>query len=204
VALAELGARVVAIDASGNMIGAARSLATQRRVSVESFVMRMEDLSGLRPREFDLAICLGNSLSLLPDVETVIEVLKHTLSLLSSGGKLVFQVLNFEEIRRTGFWSFPPRMAIALTGEKLIFNRFFDHDDRGLASDLILLALRKSRQKWSAQVLSQRVLNLNGDRVRDCLVRAGFKEHELFGDFKRNPLDRANDRNIVVVAESAE
>lgn len=200
VALAKAGAEPLGIDRSPVMVQSAKALAVREAVSAEFLLMDMQDLIGLGRQGFGLAICLGNSLSLLPDIDAVLRVLKSVRSLLAAGGCFVLQVLNFDEIRRTRFQFFPAKQGLTPEGKKLVFMRFFNHGSPDGVSELVMVSLKQSGRRWQSYVSTQQVLNLNRTVIEDCLRGAGFESFELFGDYNHTPLNPETDRNIVAIA----
>jgi SAM-dependent methyltransferase len=87
---AEHGADVTACDLSPGMIRRAEAKRPHPRIVYEVADMRTPP-SG----PFGLALCLGNSLSLLPGHEDVRDCFKHTAAVLVPGGCFVLQLLNY-------------------------------------------------------------------------------------------------------------
>ena len=88
--MAESGAEVIALDMSVWMIAYAR--ANRPHPSVAYGVGDMRCLGG---GPWDLALCLGNSLSLLPAVEDLSRVFQGVASALVPGGLFLMQLLNY-------------------------------------------------------------------------------------------------------------
>jgi 2-polyprenyl-3-methyl-5-hydroxy-6-metoxy-1,4-benzoquinol methylase len=99
VAMASEGAHVVGFDSSPMMIASARKLAETNNVDPQFMVTNMEELGTAIQGKFDLVICLGNSLALLPTHEALNRILSDVSSLLSENGAFICQVLNFKEIK---------------------------------------------------------------------------------------------------------
>lgn len=197
-AMAEIGAKVVGIDLSRAMLSEASRNTEERRDRVSLVMMDMRDLDCFRPESFDLCICLGNSLALLNDIDSVRKVLYAVANLLSEGGKLVVQVLNFDEIDASGFRHYPPREGEG-DGIKWLFYRFLEHDCKD-HSTLIMVALRRRRGRWRAQVAQQRILKLNQKILTDLLLEAGLRNIAVYADFDGSPFLVADSRNMIVVA----
>ncbi|NWF95666.1 MAG: class I SAM-dependent methyltransferase [Candidatus Thorarchaeota archaeon] len=204
VALASRGFEVVGLDSSHVMLSAAAELVRREGVSVRLIESRMEDLHSLRLGKFNLVLCLGNSLALLPDQYTLTEVLVAIEKSLAPGGTLLFQVLNFEEIRFSKFDSFPLKRGVTPTGEEVVFARFFDHSgSRGL-STLVFSAMRKTGDCWASEVRCQHVLNLDRGILERLLRQTGFKRISWTADYEGSVFEPQRSRDLVVVASRDE
>jgi SAM-dependent methyltransferase len=200
IALAENTHSVTGFDNSQSMIAAARALAKQKGVAVKFFKADMLDFSRKVDTSFNLAICLGNSLALLPSFEDVIQVIKQVYVQLDEDGVFIFQILNFEEILKSGFKFFPMKIGQIKTGEDVVFSRFFDHslsDDRSL---LVLTSYIKTAGNWSAHVSQQPVLHLRHDWITKVLNDTGFTRYELFGDYAESSFESNSHRSLITEA----
>lgn len=199
VALASHGADVVGFDKSPHMIQAANAIAKKEGVAPRFIIADMIDFQKTIVGKFDLIICLGNSLALLEDLDTVSRVLSSVFSKMSSESAFVCQVLNFDEIRKSGFRYFPFKRSSTHSGEEVVFARFFDHDD-AQSSTLLLSAFIKKTKGWTSTVSTQKVLHLNQSNLDKALRTAGFTRIEMFSDYEGKSFVTMRDRNLVIRA----
>ena len=199
VALASLGCQVVAFDASERMITAARNHARDSKVEVEFQIADMQSFSSVVEGLFDVVLCLGNSLALLPNIEVLHNVVEAVHSVLSPSGSFIFQVLNFEEILNSGFRFFPIKGGKTATGDEVVFSRFYEHSDKHW-STLVATSFSKRGIDWETAISTQRVLHTNKDMVKKALTNAGFKNFDFFSDYYKNELVPDRSRNLVVWA----
>jgi len=87
---AQLGADVTALDVSADMIAHAERHRPHARIQYD-----VGDMRKLHGGPWDLAVCLGNSLSLMPSAAERAQVLKRVAQSLSSGGVFLVQILNY-------------------------------------------------------------------------------------------------------------
>ena len=88
---AELGAsQVSAFDLSEDMVAYAREHRPHPAIDYQS-----GDMRSLRGGPWDLIVCLGNSLALLPSAEAITAAFAAVSQTLSPGGLFLLQVLNF-------------------------------------------------------------------------------------------------------------
>jgi len=199
-AFAEEGHTVTGIDASEAMVHFAKQLAKERELEVDFRVVNMLDIRETARNMFDLIICLGNSLALLPSFDDLQQVFSSISSLLDDDGSLVFQVLNFDEILSSRFTYFPLKGGTTLNGKGVIFGRFYEHHENKNYSTLVAASFLREGTNWSAQISTHKVLHLNEARIRSLLDSAGFKEVTIYSDYQSREFSPSSDRNMVVRA----
>ena len=198
VAFALEGANVVGIDNSEVMISRAKEHAVSNGVSPEFVFGEMAEFQLLTTGKFDLIICLGNSLALLDDLNTLEKVLSSVCNSLNDDGVFVAQVLNFEEIHRTGFRFFPQKGGKMDTGDDVVFSRFYEHSDPPNSSTLVMSAQMKVKGEWTSLVSTQKVLNLNSNLLKRYLAQVGFQETRFYSDYSESLFVGSDDRNMVI------
>jgi SAM-dependent methyltransferase len=199
VALAAKGHKILGIDSSMAMIDAARTLAQKKGVNVEFDVTSMEDFGDSRDK-FDLVICLGNSLALLPSFNVLLKVVRKISIALRKDGIFILQVLNFKEIETSGFSVFPSKRGKTSSGKDVVFSRFFDHSDSKDTTTLVLSSLVKTDSRWDPIVSTQEVLRLDKSRLHQMLKEGRFSNIEYYGDYKENPFLDLDSRSLVIRA----
>ena len=90
---AEVGAHVSAFDLSPEMIAHA-----QTHRSHQNITYAQGDMRHPQGGPWDLAVCLGNSLSLLPTLADIERTLSNTHAALAPGGLFLLQVLNYARL----------------------------------------------------------------------------------------------------------
>ncbi|TFG98610.1 class I SAM-dependent methyltransferase [Candidatus Thorarchaeota archaeon] len=198
VSLANYGAEVIGIDSSKSMVQAAEIHAKEKGVTPIFIVADMESIKATVEGPFDLIICLGNSLALVNDVDTLKQVVKDVFTLLKDGGSFVAQVLNFEEIHWTGFRNFPMKTGKLSNGEEITFARLFEHSDYPFSSTLVMSAFRKQEGAWTSEVSTQKVLNLKYDKMKSILQEASFSSVDIFSDYAKGSFEKKDDRSMVI------
>jgi len=200
IALAKRDIEVIGFDNSPMMIKIARELADNEGAKPKFLIEDMRRVERVVNPGFNLIICLGNSLALLPTQDAVRKVLSSVYSLLSPGGSFVFQVLNFEEIRKSGFRFFPLKEGITKKGEPVVFMRFFDHSDCPAVSTLVMTGLVRTHGEWSCQASTLQVLNLDSEYLFSILSSNGFAEIKTFSEYRGTPFSKSASRDLIVVA----
>ncbi len=145
IALAKLGYEVSGSDGSPGMIEQAELAIRRTNVRVPLTCCTWEDLPAHVTGPFDLVFCLGNSIGHTRNGEEMFRSLQGMRAVLRSGGKLVIDSRNWEQIRKEKprftpcqwrerfgqrclpiyVWNFPERFEDAHTIEVLLI---FDTD----------------------------------------------------------------------------
>jgi SAM-dependent methyltransferase len=196
--LAGNGHTVVGLDSSDAMVGYAEQLARERSLDAKFIVSDMRNVRESVEPEFNLIICLGNSFALLPSYESLQRVLSNLAELLKVDGHLLFQVLNFEEILSTQFRFFPLKGGVTFNGNQVIFGRFYEHHAN--YSTLVASSFIKEETRWSTQISTHQILQLNNERIRSLLLSAGFKDVVIHSNYQGREFSPLKDRNMVVRA----
>ena len=197
--LASQGYDVTGLDLSPQMIEAAQYHAKETGVSVHFLVADMRQTKEIVEGQFDLIICLGNSLALLPDLSDLQQTVSNVYQLLTKGGNFVSQVLNFQEIRQTGFRYFPMKSGQTKDGNEVIFVRFFEPliDER--STRLIFLGIIKSKSDWQTKLSSHQVLQLDKPILESTLRNAGLSEMTFYQDYDKTPFNKQKSRNLITL-----
>ncbi len=151
----------------------------------------------VRPAEpFDVAVCVGNSLSLASDLEVVHRALHEMMSAVRPGGLVVIQVMNL--------WRLPDgpcqwqkcRRSVIEGEEVLIIKGVHRAASRGFV-DLIVTPLAKVRMHSDTAVL----IGLEAPDLQRALYGENARTVEYFGSYRQEPYDRETSGDLIVVAE---
>jgi 2-polyprenyl-3-methyl-5-hydroxy-6-metoxy-1,4-benzoquinol methylase len=201
VELAELGYTVDAFDTSSMMVDAAEELAQTRGVTISIAVDNMLRISETYQDPYDLILCLGNSLALLPSFQDIAKVIGMVSSLLSPTGVFVCQTLNFDEIAASGFSHFEPKTGNLRTGEEVVFKRRFDHSQGDATHTILVLSSAiKQHDEWSESTSHQKVLRVNRPVLLDILEESGFEHIEIYSSYAGDSFDFITSRSLIVRA----
>ncbi|MFX1341318.1 MAG: class I SAM-dependent methyltransferase [Promethearchaeota archaeon] len=199
VALAAQGHEVTGLDLSPQMIEAAKHHAKEKGVVAQFFLADMRQMTALLECPFDLIICLGNSLALLPTLTDVQHTLTDIHQLLIDGGLFVSQTLNFEEIRQTGFRFFPLKSGQTKDGKEVVFARFFEPEKTDESRLLVFLSITRTESGWQPTLSSQQVLQLSKPIIQSALHEAGFKHLVFYQDYNERPFNPKQSRNLISI-----
>ncbi len=149
------------------------------------------------PGGFDAAVCLGNSLALLPDERAVVDAAQSLWAAIRPGGRMIAQVINFERLPDG-----PPQWQKCLQaalpqGERLLVKGVQRCGGRAFVH--LIAASLDRRPQWESTC--SELLALKAERWRQLLHRAGMTDCRLFGDYEGNPFEPETSPDVILVAD---
>lgn len=130
---------------------------------------------------FDTVICFGNTLVHLLSDNDVRKFIKSAFKVLSTEGKLVIQILNYEYILENQIKSLP-----LIDNEQVRFERNYQFgDESGLIDFNTKLTVKSTGQEIKN---STKLYAIRQNKLQELLEEAGFSSIEFFGSFNREPL----------------
>lgn len=191
---AERGAQVDAFDLSAEMI--AHATATRPHPGIR---YRTGDLRDPQGGPWDLALCLGNSLSLLPSRGGLARSLERLRAHMAPGGLYLIQMINYagaaqrEPVHRvvrktTGGIQVTAVKSLVPQGESMLLSLAFyamqGREHESVAESAILLALRREELTALAEA-------------------AGWRVSDTYGAFDRSPYDPGTSPDLILLLENA-
>lgn len=194
IALAQLGVKVVATDISAGMLALARRHAVDFKVEVDWLEAPMQELSGRVQGPFDMLYCLGNSLPHLLYADVLVDTLKGFRQLLTPGGHLLVQLVNYERILKE-----KQRIIAIHKQDSEEFIRFYDYEPPFVNFNILQI-------DWSAdqpvhKIDTTRLFPYRLPDLERALIAARFSKWRIFGDMSARPYDPDKSANLVIVAE---
>ncbi len=175
-----MGCKVTGIDLDEQMINLARAKVRDQKCRFEVGDMRhvrevcAED-------EYDLVLCIGNSLAHLINKQDIIRLLGDCLAILKQGGKLIVQIVNFDRFLRNRIKNLPEivRDKVGIT-----FIRQYEYSagPHNLINFVSELKIQRGNKEESL-INSIPLLPLKSRELKSMVEGAGFREIDLFGDF---------------------
>jgi SAM-dependent methyltransferase len=189
------GLDVEGADLSPAMLAACRSLwpAASRLRWVERSFDRPAEPAG----SFDVAICVGNSLSLVSDLAAAQRVLSAMAVSVRAGGAIVVQLLNAWAIPEGPTrWQKCRRLCDA-RGDRILLKGIHRIGRRSYI-DVASLAIDHPgdvRPSYRSATL----LNIEADELASAARDAGLVDVAVCGDYARSPYERASSQDIILV-----
>ena len=190
--LAGLGASVTAADASPDMIAHAR--AGHPHAAIRYEVRNMIETCG---GPYDVALCIGNSLCLLPAMADVDRAFASVSSALAPGGQFIVQVLNYASAanqKPRHRMDTKPRDGLDIVALKSLVPRG-EHTLLTLA--FFALGGGPARSASETAVL----LNLSCEQLAAAAHRAGLRTRAVYGSYGKAAYEPASSSDLVCVFE---
>ena len=188
--LAQWGADVDARDLGAAMIEHAQNVRPHPHVQYAQGDMRT-----LEGGPWDLALCLGNSLSLLAGSEEVLETFRATQRALAPGGHLLVQILHYAnpsatQARHTvstkthGEWDVLAVKSLVPQNERVFLSLNFH-----------------ARQGADYQSTSQTAMlyPFSRETLEDCARETGLTPAGLFGSLDGAPFDPSHSSDLILL-----
>jgi SAM-dependent methyltransferase len=151
-------------------------------------------------KSFDAAVCMGNSLTLAPDVETVQNAIRRMFAAVRPGGIVMIQVLNL--------WQLPDgpcvwqkcklaKLSENAENEVLILKGVHRCGSGGYV-DFLVVAPADGKLLHHESVP---FLGLEASQLEQFARTAGAKTMHFFGDYRQHPYKPEKSTDLILVAE---
>lgn len=186
---ANLGADVLATDASPEMIRHA-----QQRRPLERIQYEVADMRTLPDQTADLVVCLGNSLSLLESTDQVQAVIAEVAKRLAPRGLFCAQVVN-----NSAKGMDEPRRRVKLNetehGPVVAVKNLVPMGDKTLLS---LSFFHESAGTWQSASDTAVLLHLSLNDFQTAAQKAGLRMLEAYGGFDKRAFDNKTSPDLIV------
>ncbi len=187
---AERGAHVTALDASEGMITHAHSVRPHKQIAY-----RQGDMRSPAGGPWDLALCLGNSLCLLPSPEDAAQSFRATARQLAPGGLFLVQTLNYESPHAQQ----PAHKVITKQQgetEVVAVKSLVPHGAHTLLS-LTFYAIRGDACTTVAD--TGVLLHLDLEDIKDLARNAGLSVENVWGGFDSSLFEQKASSNLIAL-----
>ncbi len=205
--LSKLGVDAIGIDISPRMISKAQELSKKFNSTAKFETLDFFKIKDKFKDEFDLVICLGNTLPHLLNERDLLLALRNFHNALKKDGLLIVQILNYDKIIQN-----EERIINIRETKDKIFIRFYDFEPTIIGSpSLKVFEIRRDFLKfniliinklenYSHKIITTRIKPIKSEELCRKLNMVGFKNVEIFGDLMKDPFDAKSSKNIVAFA----
>jgi hypothetical protein len=160
------------------------------------WVVRGYDKPAPQKGRFDAAICVGNSLAMSPDRETVRRAIGEMTASVRDGGIVAVHLLNLWRITEgPALWQ-KCRRAGSPDGEALIVKGVHRSGGRAWV-ELLLAPIDRPAGMRTANIP---LIAIEAEEIAEVFRQCGAGEIEIFGGYKGQAYERLESVDIVVVA----
>ena len=202
IALSKLGYEVSAADFSTEMVAITKKNAELAKSDLDVKKVEFGELSNsFIEAQFDVVLCLGNSLPHVLNEDGLAQTLNDFREIIKPGGKLIIQNRNFDKIMsKNDRWMSPQTYKDEEYTN--IFIRFYDFDPDGRLTFNLIVLVSQDGENFQQQVISTRLWPMEKDTLVNYVQNSGFKEIRLFGDLSGNEYATEESKNLVITAIS--
>jgi SAM-dependent methyltransferase len=164
--LAKFGYKVYAIDFSKKLLAELQENAQNTDITiVKDDILNFDKYAGYNP---ELIICMGDTLTHLPDIASVEKLILNSYKELITGGKLIltFRDLTFE---LTGADRFIPVKSTSDT----IFTCFLEYKEETV--NIFDIVHKKTGENWKQKISTYQKIKIGEDKMKETLSKAKFK-----------------------------
>lgn len=190
---AEKGVRTIGVDASEEMVRLSRARCARFGDLTEFTVSRFESLPPGYSKQFDLVVCLANSLSGIPSTASLMRSLKQFKRVLRPGGALVIQILNPALIREGE----PFGVKVSRHGETL-YHRYASRRGKEISLHIVRTDLSSHPPSFRPFVHTYQPLSLK--ELSHLLSSAGLDRIKGWGNLTLTEVFKPQSRDMVLVA----
>jgi len=192
--LAQLGVDVTSADISSEMLAKTSAHARDMNVRIRTINSSFQDLASYTAMKFDAVFCLGNSLVHLLDTTDLEITLKNFSSMLTPGGILIVQVLNYEKI-------LAEKKNIQNLREHggVMIQREYEYEGKFI---VFTIRQRHSGGKESHErAITIRLRPLIRTDIIPMMASSGFASIQTYGGISMIDFDPASSKDLVILAK---
>ena len=192
VEFARRGFQVTGVDRSPFLLQKAREHAERASSPIQWVQQDMREFR--RPESFDLACSLFTSFGYFQNEKDEQQVLNNVFASLAPGGVFIMEMKGKEGLARS--WQ-DSSVSDCGDGSCVVQRRALTDDCSRVRSDWLLVR--------EGKVLTHKFDHFiySGRELKDLLVRAGFAEVRLYGDFQGSPYGITSPRLVAVARKQA-
>ena len=192
VSLALIGLKVTGFDTSKLMISQARKNALQRNLRLQFISAPFDIVNVSKSKKADLVVSLGNAFANIKESDLK-SIIKLTYNILNEGGSFLFQVLNYDLIRKEN-----KRIVNITSKNEKTFIRFYDIEKKLLRFNFLIVS---SKDSSDYNLISTQLYEHNKTWFSSALKNSGFKKIKYLGDFAGSPFNVNKSKDLIILAE---
>lgn len=194
-ALSKVCKSITGIDVDDEMLALAENKKFSENILFENCNM-LAVSDKFERKAFNGIICFGNTLVHLNNNEEIEGFVKNCKLLLSEGGKLLIQIINYNRILDEGIASLP-----TIENDYVKFERHYDYLPE--YNEIIFTTELLIKQTCTIVESKQQLYPLRQQELTDILKRNGFNINGEYGSFKKEEL-KLNSIPFIIEAELVE
>lgn len=168
------------LDLEDTMIEKAEEKAAREGVTPDFVVSNMLNIDLVSDGGLRRIYIIGNSLVHLKSMDEIRTFLNSAHALLADGGDLIIQIINYDRILSQDLDHLP---TIEVPEKEIVFERQYNYDVSSSTIEFASLLTVQGESRESSIYL----LPVGKNELVKELEKAGFRDLEVFGSFKKEP-----------------
>lgn len=203
IALSKAGYMTSAADLFPQMVQKGKENAKKAGVNVDFKTAGFGEMAqAFGDDQFDLVLCLGNSLPHILTTEDFTNAIKDFSSVLRNNGILLIQNRNFDAVmKQKARWMEP--QVHQTEGKEWLFYRFYDFLSNGLIRFNIVTMKHEMDADWQSHVSSTLLRPLLYVELYHLLEREGFREVHAYGSMEGEAFSPESSGNLIITARKS-
>lgn len=181
IALADSGINITGIDYDMEMVNKAK-IKCRKLANISIMFHDMRKLTDIfQPRTFNNIVCFGNTIVHLTDPADIYSFFKQSAYLLTSDGKLLIQIINYDRILDKKIKSLS-----TIENENIRFERNYNYNKTSGLIEFSTILLIKGINKKIKNIVQ--LYPFRKEKITELLLKSGYKNIEYYGDFRKTSL----------------
>ena len=185
----------VGLDRSRRMITEAKKIYGKTRLPVSFRVGNFEKLPKVLDAEFDMVVCLANSISGVGSETALVQSLSNFKRALKPGGTLVLQALNYMSMNEGDV--FPIK---ATQQGKVGYLRFARR--RGSKLEIVVVRLDFSTKPFGFEPFTHEFDSFTPTMLREAVTKSGFGQIRRYGNLLMTAPFSRKSRDLIITASN--
>lgn len=192
VVLAKLGHSLTAVELDATMVEKIHK--KKQNLDIEVFQEDMRNIDQLPNGQFDAVLCLGNSIVHLDSLHEIHNMIKKAYEQLNEQGVMIIQTVNYDRIYNDNIKELP---IIENEDEGVTFIRTYEFIDDNKINFHGKLVVRNGNEN-ETYYNTVSLYPLKSEELIEVLSICGFKEVEMYGNYKGEAYSTTSPATIVV------
>ncbi len=192
-ALARSGVKATGMDLSRSMLAAARKNSLDYGLDIDFINSNMDKMRCSVDAEFDLILCMGNTLPHLLSKNDLYSMLTGCRQSLNPGGHLVLNLLNYD-----GILNAKKRIVGISRNKNHEFIRFYDFRKPYVLFNI--LEIDWTGEKNSHKIISTKLYPYTRSELCSALMESGFRDFRIYAGLEFKKYNLRKSKSILITA----
>jgi glycine/sarcosine N-methyltransferase len=194
--LSQIGFEAAGCDISCEMVEKAKKNAAVLGVNVSFVQADFKRLTHVFDKKFDCVVCLGSLNHELKE-GGILAALRSMYGVLSDKGIAIVGIRNLPKLVEEKKRIFPMHFHKEPNGDRKLFIYVLDFHRSRVTFNIISFLEFEGKPKFEADSVDYRIVS--AEKLETLMIKAGFKELEVYGDHEFTEFHEDHSEDIVVI-----